>query len=230
MADRSDLQHARAGGDAEGAPPTPATTTPVQAEYDGAGSLAAGYFDRLYAEHGDPWSFATSPYEAAKYRDTLRALPRPRYGNALEVGCSIGVLTRLLASRCDRLLAIDVSQAALAQAATRCAGRGVRFERRALPDDMPAGPFDLVVLSEVGYYWSGEALAAARTAIGRQTRAGGHLLLVHYTGATNYPLTAHDVHSAFGADPAWERITAVSRASYRLDLLGRARRDPGSRA
>lgn len=203
------------------APPTPATSTGVKPEHDASGSLAPGYFDQLYAEHGDPWSFATSAYEAAKYRETLRALPRPRYQNALEVGCSVGVLTRLLSTRCERLLAVDVSLAALEGAAARCSGRPVLFERRTLPDEMPEGPFDLVVLSEVGYYWSADALSAARAAFRLETKPGAHLLLVHYTGQTNYPLKAHDVHEAFGVDPAWRHVAGSIGSSYRLDVLER---------
>ena len=62
-----------------------------------ARSLPTAYFDRKYAFDPDPWGFATSAYEADKYRATLAALPRARYRRALEVGCSIGVLTERLA-------------------------------------------------------------------------------------------------------------------------------------
>src|ERR1700744_4973631 len=65
-----------------------------------SGSFDGEYFDLLYAQRSDPWDFATSPYEAAKYAATLAALPKPRYKNALELGCSIGVLTQQLAPRC----------------------------------------------------------------------------------------------------------------------------------
>ena len=58
------------------------------------GSLSAAYFDALYAGKDDPWGFATSPYEQAKYAATLEALATTRFASAFEVGCSIGVLTR----------------------------------------------------------------------------------------------------------------------------------------
>ncbi len=118
-------------------------------------SLTPEYFDDVYRANADPWNFASSPYEAAKYRATLDALPRAKYANAFEAGCSIGVLTAQLAPRCERLLSIDLSDAALAQARERCATLPqVRFERRALPGDFPDadGPFDLILISEVGYY------------------------------------------------------------------------------
>ena len=36
--------------------------------------MGAAYFDALYAVDDDPWGFATSPYERAKYDRTLAAL------------------------------------------------------------------------------------------------------------------------------------------------------------
>jgi ubiquinone/menaquinone biosynthesis C-methylase UbiE len=83
-------------------------------------SLPPAYFDHLYQQHADPWDFASSDYEARKYRTTLAALPGARYDTALEIGCSIGVFTRMLALRCHRLLALDVASYALAQARERC--------------------------------------------------------------------------------------------------------------
>ena len=73
-------------------------------------TLRPEYFDALYRADPDPWKFAASPYERDKYTLTLDAMPKPRYRSALEVGCSIGVLTRSLASRCHTLIAIDAAQ------------------------------------------------------------------------------------------------------------------------
>ena len=65
-------------------------------------SLPATYFDDVYRANEDPWAFATSPYERAKYEATMAALPNERYANAFEIGCSIGVLSEMLARRCNR--------------------------------------------------------------------------------------------------------------------------------
>ena len=85
-------------------------------------SLDGAYFDRLYAASDDPWGFSTRWYEHRKYALTLAALPAPHYDSALEIGCSVGVLTALLAGRCTALLALDPSVRALAQARTRVPG------------------------------------------------------------------------------------------------------------
>lgn len=197
-------------------------TPQIEPKLTATGSLAADYFDRLYAASGDPWDFETSAYEAQKYAATLAALPRPRYECALELGCSIGVLTQLLAPRCETVLATDVSEAALARARARCARLShVRFERCDLFTQFPAGTFDLILMSEVGYYFSASDLEKLRAKIATALAPRGHLLLVHFTGETNYPLTADAVHESFLArsKSSWSHLLATRGEGYRLDLL-----------
>ena len=192
-------------------------------------SLPAEYFDRVYRANPDPWNFAASPYEAAKYTATLAALPAPRYGRALEIGCSIGVLTAQLAARCDALLALDVADAALVQARERCVDLpNVRFERRAVPAEFPTAepPWDLVLVSEVGYYLNLDDLCRLRERITSSLRPGGDLLLVHWTPfVPDYPLTGDQVHDAFleraGADGELRHLRGARETQYRLDLFRR---------
>ena len=76
------------------------------------------------------------------------------FRRGLEAGAPIGVFTDMLANRCDGLLAVDVSERAVAAARRSLTGRRhVRVERRTLPEEMPHGPFDLIVSSEVLYYF-----------------------------------------------------------------------------
>lgn len=183
-------------------------------------SLPAAYFDRLYAADPDPWSFATSPYERAKYDATLAALPRQHFATALEVGCSIGVLTHRLAARCTSLVAIDVAEAALAQARDRCTGLDhVTFRRMSVPGQWPAGMFDLIVLSEVLYYLSPEAVRHTAARLRSTLAPNGVVLLVHYILPTNYPLSGDAAVETFlaavGLSPRLQR----REAAYRLDLL-----------
>lgn len=189
-----------------------------------AGSLPPSYFEDLYGRDPDPWRFATSGYERAKYAATLAALPRPRYSRALEVGCSIGVLTAQLAGRCDELLAVDVVEAALARARERCRDLpAVAFERMRLPGEMPPGRFDLILLSEVAYYWDRADVALAAERLRDALEPGGDLLLVHWTGETNYPLSADEAVGLFvdrlGSEA--EPLAASRHEGYRLDLLRR---------
>jgi SAM-dependent methyltransferase len=190
-------------------------------------SLPAEYFQRVYAESDDPWGFATRPYEALKYKATLAALPRERYRSAFEVGCSIGVLTRQIAGRCERLLAVDVAERALEQARERCRSLPhVRFERVAVPANFPDENFDLILVSEVGYYWGWDDLARAQQLIVEHLQPGGHLLLVHWTPyVEDYPLTGDQVHEAFltGAESrnSLRHLVGSRAQTYRLDLFER---------
>ena len=195
------------------------------------GSLAPAYFDQLYATKADPWEFASSAYEAQKYAATLDALPRPQYENALEIGCSIGVFTAQLAPRCNHLLAVDVSAAALTQARRRCAGFfHVKFENRDIAAEFPKGTFDLILVSEVAYYFALPVLLSLRAKLAAALNPGGHLLLVHFTGLTNYPLSANTVHETFlqWEGTFWRRIFSRVAAEYRLDLLEKIPCDPES--
>ena len=187
-------------------------------------SLPPGYFETLYARDPDPWRFASSDYERAKYAATLAALPRPRYRRALEVGCSIGVLTRQLAARCDALLALDAAEAPLAAARARCAGLPqVAFRRMRVPRDWPeeAGPFDLILLSEVVYYLDAADVVRLARRVGGALAPGGEVLLVHWTGETDYPLSGDDAAERFmAAASGFATVAHQDRAErYRLDLL-----------
>lgn len=188
------------------------------------GSIPPGYFDARYAADPDPWRFETSGYERAKYDSTLAALPRARYGAALEVGCSIGVLTARLAERCDRLVALDVAEAALDQARRRCRALGhVAFLRAQVPGEWPDGAFDLILLSEMVYYLDA---AAVRRLVGRVRdglRPGGDAVLVHWTGETEYPLGGDEAAELFVAEAAgFMSVAGGARTdAYRLDVLRR---------
>lgn len=191
-------------------------------------SLTPAYFDHVYAAKADPWNFETSAYERKKYAATMAALPQARFESGFEIGCSIGVLTGLLASRCSRLLAVDVSEAALSAARIRLSQQPhVSLQAMHLPQEFPAGDFDLVVLSEVGYYWSVLDLELARKRIVGTLRPGGALVLVHWTPAVHdYPLTGDEVHERFtalcnGDAPLLRHVAGQSATTYRLDVLER---------
>jgi SAM-dependent methyltransferase len=188
-------------------------------------TLPPEYFDHVYQANRDPWNFETSPYEREKYAATLAALPRPHYAEAFEIGCSLGVLTAQLAPRCGHLLAVDVSEAALAQARARCAELPqVEIRLMQVPNEFPSQSFDLILLSEVGYYWSPDDLARATEKLIAALLPGGQLLLVHWTPPVHdYPLTGDDVHEFFltkaAAEGPLRHLAGQRHEQYRLDLL-----------
>jgi cyclopropane fatty-acyl-phospholipid synthase-like methyltransferase len=185
-------------------------------------TLKPEYFDALYTADPDPWKFATSPYERNKYQLTLDVIPKPHYRSALEVGCSIGVLTRSLASRCDTLIAIDGAQVPLVEARRRCADLpGVRFEHMFVPEQWPDGMFDLIILSEVVYYLSREDVRRLAASVTRSSAPDGVAILVHWTRSTDYPLSGDEAVALFieGMGPACVVERADRYAEFRLDVL-----------
>ena len=187
-------------------------------------SLPPSYFEQMYRDDPDPWGFETSDYEALKYKTTIDALPKARYHNALEIGGSIGVLTALLADKCDSLLSIDVSETAQKKAIARCRDLSqVRFKIAQIPQDFPNESFDLILVSEVGYYLSWSDLKQTQQLILDRLEAGGHLLLVHWTlYAKDYPLTGDEVHDSFlQLDDTLKHLKGLRQERYRLDLFER---------
>ena len=197
-------------------------------------------FDRLYAERPDPWDFATSPYEQEKYADTLAQLGTGRFARALELGCSIGVFSELLAQRCDRLLGLDAAEAAIEAARTRLGGADhVAFRRATLPGDWPSGDrlggsFDLIVVSELLYFLAPDDIATLARRCVEAAGAQSTILLVNWTGVTDTPTTGNEAATLFrsaalsdtaavGCTAAWG-FTAdrpLLRPQYRIDRLRR---------
>lgn len=179
-------------------------------------TLPPDYFDRMYADSPDPWGFTSRWYEQRKYALTLAVLPEPRWGRALEVGCSIGVLTALLAERCDDLLAMDPSAAALAQARERVPP-SVRLLQGSVPGDWPSGTYDLVVLSEVGYYLDRPDLERLLDLVERDLAPGGCVVACHWRHAVDdYPLRGDEVHEALAR---WPRLSRLEEEDVLLDVL-----------
>jgi LmbE family N-acetylglucosaminyl deacetylase len=184
-----------------------------------APASADGYFDRLYAQSGDPWGLGDRFYERRKRDLLLASLPRARFASGFEPGCATGLLTLALADRCDALLACDVADRALQQCAARVRHlEQVQVERRRIPEQWPSGPFDLIVISEVGYYAAAPrelASASLRTLSG-----DGVLVACHWRHeAPDHPRTAEQVHDALGAELV--RIVHHVEEDFLLDVWSR---------
>lgn len=183
-------------------------------------SVPASYFDRLYSVRPDPWDLAGSTYEAGKYAATLEALPPRRFARGLEVGCSIGTLSALLAPRCQDFLGIDHAEAPLAEARRRCP-QGA-FHRMAAPGEWPAGGFDLIMLSEVLYYLGLADLHALARRCEESLLPGGVVLLVNWRGGNDGTMSGDAAALGFlAALPAdWSARNLALGPRYRMDIAG----------
>ncbi|MFD1715764.1 PIG-L family deacetylase [Amnibacterium flavum] len=161
-------------------------------------ALTREFFDEFYTQGDDPWGFETRWYEERKRAILLASLPRQRFASALELGSSNGVLTADLAGRVDALLATDIVEAPLEVARRRLADSPhVRFERRTLPAEWPDGRFDLIVMSEMGYYLDARSLHRLIRLCRQSLTADGVLVACHWRHpVAEYPLSGDAVHAA----------------------------------
>lgn len=137
--------------------------------------------DELHAAAEDPWGVDSRWYEERKRALVLAALPRRRFVRALEVGCSTGGLSAALAPRCGALVAIDASPHAAAGARVRLTAHPhVEVRTGTVPEAWPEGGFDLVVVSEVGYFLSPVALDEVLERIQGCLADDGVVVLCHW--------------------------------------------------
>ena len=189
------------------------------------GSLEPEYFEELYKKDKDPWHFATSAYEHAKYAATLEILKGQPFGTVFEAGCSIGILTKALALNCDSVLAVDVSESALANAVRNCGALGnVKIDYMRIPAEWPAGSFDLILLSEVLYYLSPPDVRATARKTLQSLSSTGRVLLVNWLGEADYPCSGDEACNLFmsAAKNDLRVIKQHRNGDYRMDLLGLA--------
>ncbi|MDG9924421.1 MULTISPECIES: class I SAM-dependent methyltransferase [unclassified Pseudomonas] len=168
-------------------------------------SLPARYFDTLYRNDPDPWSFRSRWYEQRKRNLILACLPRPHFHRAFEPACANGEISAELARRAESVLCSDYSVEALSLARTRLAEfSNVQLARHTIPEDWPAGRFDLIVLGEFGYYLTPEAWQRTCEQAARSLVAGGVLVACHW----RHPLEG----SALSGDAVHEHLSRAMRA------------------
>ncbi|MFJ1803592.1 class I SAM-dependent methyltransferase [Streptomyces sp. NPDC088180] len=142
----------------------------------------------MYRDAPDPWRLAERWYERRKYDLTVASLPLPRYRRAFEPACSVGELTVRLAERCDRVVACDRVESAVATARRRTSALPhVDVRHLTVPGQWPPGHFDLVVLSELLYYFDTLSLQSVLGLAVDALEPGGTLVTVHW----NHPVPDH---------------------------------------
>lgn len=181
------------------------------------------HFEAKFAQHADPWRYRTSWYEARKRALTLAALPRARYRRGFEPGCANGELSALLAPRCEALWCADFAPSAVALARERLAGFAqVDVGIRAMPEDWPAGRFDLIVISEFAYYLDARRCALLARRACEALDADGTLLCCHWRhGADDMPLAGSAVHDLFAQaarHAGLHALTHIDDADFLLDV------------
>jgi LmbE family N-acetylglucosaminyl deacetylase/SAM-dependent methyltransferase len=189
-------------------------------------------FDRVHGQSDDPWNYTSSWYERRKRALTLAALPAESYAAGLEVGCSIGTLTADLSDRCSSLLAVDASGIAAGRAAARLAGSPhVSVRQMVVPGAWPEGLFDLVVVSEVGYYLAPDELSVLWDRISGVLQPGGTLVLCHWRHPVEgWLLDGEAVHGSAREGSRWQSSGLYRERDFILEVFAADGADAGAGA
>lgn len=172
--------------------------------------IDADGFEAKFRQDIDPWNYAHSAFEAYKRGVLMRAVGVRHFGRGLELACAIGETTRLLAPRCLRLLALDFSDTALREAKRRTGSlSNVALAKALLPVDMPRGPFDLIVASEILYYLRPNDLRSLIVRLECATSPGGRVVILHH-------LRNFDDAAIF---PSFAQQTAMRHLGRRMRLV-----------
>ena len=179
-------------------------------------------FEKRYQESSDPWNYRESWYERRKYALTMASLPREKYRRAWEPACSIGVLTRLLAGRADRVIASDVSPTAIEHARSGAVPPNVEWGVARLPCPSETEGADLVVLSEILYYLDPSDRERVLTQAWDTLDPQGDLVVVHWRSSSEDTYFSGDeTHTWLRAQPGWRHLIRHEEEDFVLDVLRR---------
>lgn len=198
----------------------PPEVRPTAAMPLAAPRLDAAHFDGMFELGDDPWRFEGRWYEQRKRAVLAACLPQPRYARAFEPACAYGVLTAELAPRVEALVAWDLSARAVELARRRLEGQAhVAIAQGAVPGDWPEGDFDLIVLSEFGYYLGAGDLARVAERCRDTLRPGGAVVACHWRPRIDGCAWAGDaVNEALGQALAWPSLVAHHDQEFTLNV------------
>lgn len=186
-------------------------------------SVPTTFFDQLYESNPDPWAFRDRWYEQRKRALTLASLPRQHYASIYELGCANGELSAGLAQRTDRLLCCDAAAKAVELARERlrhCPHAQVQQSR--VPAHWPEEHFELIVLSELGYYLDEAELHHLIERVVRSLTPDGHFLACHWRPAIEgCSLTGDSVHHRLHESLGLHRLARHLEDDFILEVWGR---------
>lgn len=178
------------------------------------------YLTSFFVGNDDPWRFRSSWYEARKRAIVLACLPTPRYVSGFEPGCANGELSAALAERCDSLLVADCVTKAVDLARTRTSALPqVHVTQMAVPNEWPSKMFDLIVISELGYYLTNQELEDLAHKIRSSLRRGGTVLACHWRRPiTGLALNGDGVSDKLNEQLKMPRLFQLTDPDIRLDV------------
>jgi cyclopropane fatty-acyl-phospholipid synthase-like methyltransferase len=183
------------------------------------GDPTPDYWDDVYERNPDPFGYLEKPSETEKFERTLQLAGDRRFPRGLEIGASIGVLSARLAERCDELVITDISAEAVRLARERLASLpNVHVEQMTFPDQVPDGPFDLVVCSEMLFYLTPEQLEEGVRKVESILAPGGTFLAVHWRPPhETQRMTGDQVHRVLHRVTTLTHVEGFAEPKHRFD-------------
>ena len=184
---------------------------------------SANFFEARYKNQSDPWNFTQSEYEQTRFNKIVEGLAHRHYRKAFEPGCSIGTLTERLATLADTVDAADFSPTAAAHATQRCAHLpNVHIACAALTGKTPLAGYDLIILSEIGYYFRLNQWRSTVAQLAASMDPGATVLASHWLGlSSDHRLTGDQVHEVLRASPHLQLEHEERNPGFRLDRFVR---------
>jgi hypothetical protein len=180
------------------------------------------YSDGIDGVHPDPWESEWSAVEKRKLALTMACLPRIRYNSGFEAARSVGVLTELLAVRCDRLISSDLTPNSGPAVQTRSECHGASpFEVRPIREQWPSGQFDLVVFNEIAVLFGEKDIGRIMACVFGSTRVGANVVGVHRRDLVNHPLSAERSHQIIGESEDLVKVAHRCEEHLLLDIWER---------
>jgi hypothetical protein len=133
------------------------------------------------------------------------------------------VLTERLALCCDAVDAIDFSSTAVAEAKARCSHLPqIEVRCAELPDGRQNKSFDLLVLSEIGYYFTLQSWQQIVFSLIDSLPEGATILAAHWLGhSEDHCISGDEVHEIILSHPQVQLEHAERKQRFRLDRLVR---------
>lgn len=182
-------------------------------------------------EEPDPWGYETHWYERRRRQLIAAMLPHETLGQVLEIGCSTGLITQLLAPRAEQVLAIDISAKAIALARQNLQGAAnVTLQQADITQHWPPQRFDHILLCDVAYYLQPDQLRALGANIAGEV--GQHpaapelatpecvLLLAHWRHRFAQVVTpAEEAHRLLRQATGWKVQASYADEDLLVDVL-----------
>ena len=174
----------------------------------GRGCRAADFAPVYAKTERDAWGYEQRKFEGRRFDLIMKLASLAPARRALEVGCAEGHLAQCLSPLLDELVACDIVEEAVRRAEVNCRGfENIRFLRGDIRRQWPAGLFDLLVYSDVLYYFTRREVRQVIRESARHLGPNGHLLFAN-EWRTDYRWHTHPdyVMRQLDRSRAWELV------------------------